>query len=715
VELIDKEKLIFDLMNHSTYKPMKIKELEMILEVPKTERALLEETLNSLIKKGKIIKTKKGKFVIPKSINLITGKYISNQKGFGFVEVEDREEDIFIPGKYSNGAFHSDIVAVRLIKKAKDGKRTEGEVIEIISRGINEIVGTYHKNTSFGFVVPDNKKISKDIFISKNNENNAVTGHKVVVKMINFGSEDKKPEGEIIEILGHISDPGTDIMSIVRAYEIPTDFDEDVMHALDTIKTYVDEDEMMNRLDIRDVQTVTIDGEDAKDLDDAITIKKNNEGYELGVHIADVTNYVTEGSPLDKEAIKRGTSVYLVDRVIPMLPRKLSNGICSLNQGEPRLALSCIMTIDNTGTVVSHRIEKTVINVDRRMTYTNVKKILEEQDEAVREEYRDFIEMFETMEELAIKLRRKRKNRGSIDFDFKEAKIILNEKGEPIDIKAYDRNVATKIIEEFMLLANETVAENFYWQQVPFLYRNHEEPSPERIENLSAFIYNFGYKLKGKNKGEIHPKELQKLLLDIEGSNEETIISRLTLRSMKKAEYGTTSEGHFGLATSYYSHFTSPIRRYPDLQIHRIMKESISGELIEKRIAHYEKILPGIAKSCSEYERRAEEAERETEKLKKVEYMKDKIGEVFEGVISGVKAWGLYVELENTIEGLIHVTALKDDYYIFDEDKHCFIGERTSKLYKLGDVVHVFVASVSKEERTIDFELAKDFDNVNNH
>ncbi|GMQ62662.1 ribonuclease R [Vallitalea maricola] len=707
--LEEKKQVLLEIINHTDYKPMKIKELGILLSINGDEekRIILEETLEQLMSEGKIIKTKRGKYARPEAVNMIIGKFIAHAKGFGFVEIEGEENDIFIPAPYVNGAFNNDTVAIKLIRRDSKGKRKEGEVIKIIKRNDSDVIGTYQKSKNFGFVVADNKKFTKDIFISKNKSKGAVSGHKVVVKITDWGNERRNPEGEIIEIIGHINDPGTDILSIVKSYELPMQFPDVVMNQLDYIPSEVTEEDKAGRLDLREIQMVTIDGEDAKDLDDAITIQKNEDGtFTLGVHIADVTNYVTEGSPLDVEALRRGTSVYLVDRVIPMLPHKLSNGICSLNMGTDRLALSCLMDIDKKGNVVNHKIAETLINVDRRMTYTNVRKILSDKDQEVISEYKDFVKMFEEMEELAAILRAKRKRRGSIDFDFAETKVILNEKGEPIDIIPYDRNVATKIIEEFMLLANETIAEDFFWQELPFVYRTHEEPDPERLATLASFIHNFGYNIKGE--GEIHPKEIQKLLIEIEGKPEEAIISRLALRSMKRACYTVTGDGHYGLATKYYTHFTSPIRRYPDLQIHRIIKENLNGKMEEKRIRHYNAILPNVAKQTSETERTAEEAERETIKLKKVQYMEKHIGEKFEGVISGVTAWGLYVELPNTVEGLVHVTTLDDDYYIFDEKKHIFIGERTSKIYRMGEPVKIAVLSVNKVERTIDFELVNE-------
>ncbi|MFP4697683.1 MAG: ribonuclease R [Eubacteriales bacterium] len=703
-----KKEVILDMINHKDYHPLKIKEISILLNIPNQERELLKDVLNELITEGKIIKTKRGKYALPEKLNILSGIFEGNQKGFGFVIIEDQKDDIFIPADFTNGALHKDRVLVR-IKNSSRGKRQEGEVVEILKRGTKEVIGTFDKSSNFGFVIPDNKKISKDIFVSKDLDKGAVSGHKVVVEIINYANERRNPEGVIKEIIGHINDPGTDIMSIVKGYNLPVEFPKNVMQEVDHISTVVLDKEKEGRLDIRDWQTVTIDGEDAKDLDDAITIKKNNGKYTLGVHIADVTHYVKENSPLDKEAIERGTSVYLVDRVIPMLPHKLSNGICSLNQTVDRLALSCIMEIDENGNVTGHKIAETLINVDRRMNYSEVKGILEDKDQDLMSQYEEFLPMFLSMEELAKILRTKRKKRGSIDFDFPESKIILNEHGEPLEIKAYERNVATKIIEEFMLLANETIAEDYYWQEIPFVYRTHEDPDPEKIQKLGEFIYNFGYHIKGRND-EVHPKEIQKILTEIEGKPEEPIISRLALRSMKQARYSTSNDGHFGLATKYYCHFTSPIRRYPDLQIHRIIKKNLSGELDNKKIQHLNSILPNIAKSCSENERRADEAERETEKLKKVEYMLKHIDEEFDGVISGVTSWGLYVELPNTVEGLVHVTALDDDYYIYDEEKHIFIGESTSKIYRLGDKVRIRVVAADKIQKTIDFELVNNIE-----
>lgn len=689
-----------EFINSKEYQPMKIKEIASLLQVPREEKQDLKEVLEALQAEGKIVVDSKGRYKLADA-NTKTGIFSGTQRGFGFVIIEGEEEDIFIPENATKGALHNDKVMVS-IKSDTTGKRKEGEVIRILERGYSTVVGTFEKSKNYGFVIADNQKLGRDIFIPKEYTKGAVNGHKVVVKITDYGSQDRNPEGKVVEILGHINDPGVDIISVIMAYNLPVEFPEEVMRQVESIPDEISEKDMEGRKDIRELQTVTIDGEDAKDLDDAITISKEGGIYRLGVHIADVSHYVMEGSPLDTEAIKRGTSVYLVDRVIPMLPHKLSNGICSLNAGVDRLALSCFMDIDEKGNVVGHEIAETVIRVDRRMTYTSVKKILEDHDEDERKEYEELVPMFELMAELADILREKRRKRGSIDFDFPESKIKLDEKGHPIDIQPYERNKATKIIEDFMLIANETIAEDYFWQEIPFVYRSHENPDSEKIQQLGIFINNFGYSIK-INRDEIHPKELQKLLLKIDNTPEEALISRLTLRSMKRAKYTASSDGHFGLATKYYCHFTSPIRRYPDLQIHRIIKENLRGGLSEKRYNHYSKILPDIAWQASLTERRADDAEREVEKLKKVEYMSDHIGEIFEGVISGITNWGLYVELPNTVEGMVRVSEMQDDYYVYDEEHYTMIGENTRKTYKLGEKVLVEVLAADKLLRTIDF------------
>lgn len=703
--LKQRKEMLVQLVHDKTYVPMKLKELAMLLSVPKEQRDELKEVLDILIAEGKIGISKKGKYGKAEEFAL-AGTFSGHAKGFGFVTIEGREQDVFIPADKTKGAMDGDKVQIVIEGEAR-GKRAEGAVLRILEHVNKTVIGFYQKNKNFGFVLPDNQKLGQDIFIPQGKDMGAVTGHKVIVRITDFGDDRKKPEGVITEILGHVNDPGVDILSIIKAYGLPEGFPDDVMVQVAGIPDEVEEEEKKNRLDLRHLQTVTIDGEDAKDLDDAISIsKENDDHYTLGVHIADVSHYVTENSPLDKEALKRGTSVYLVDRVIPMLPHKLSNGICSLNAGTDRLALSCLMEIDGKGNVIGHRIAETLIQVDRRMTYTAVNAIVTDRDPDVMEEYRDFVPMFDLMKELADILRERRKKRGSIDFDFPESKIILDEKGRPVDIKPYERNAATKIIEDFMLMANETIAEDYFWQELPFLYRTHDYPDPEKMKRLGTFINNFGYTIRTQN-GEVHPKELQKLLDKIEGTPEEALISRLTLRSMKQAKYTTVCTGHFGLAANYYTHFTSPIRRYPDLQIHRIIKENLRRGLSDRRFAHYDSILPEVAVQCSSMERRADEAERETDKLKKCEYMSKRIGKEYDGVISGVTNWGLYVELPNTVEGLIRVNDLTGDYFVFDEEHMELVGEMTRKSYKLGQKIRVQVADTDKLTRTIDFIPAK--------
>lgn len=723
-------------MNDKSYVPMKAKELAMLLGIPKSQRDELTQVLDYLVSEGRIGISKKGKYGKPEVFS-VNGIFCGHPKGFGFVTVEGMEQDVFIPEDRTGAALHGD--RVQIVVESQDrvgGRRAEGSVLKVLEHANKEVVGYYQKSKGFGFVIPDNQKISKDIFIPQGCDMGAVTGHKVVARIKEFGDANHKPEGVVTEILGHVNDPGTDILSIVRAYGLPEEFPPEVMDEVEGCPDEVavpgmtrDEEtwdgpygigdltspadwtgDLAGRLDLRGLRTVTIDGEDAKDLDDAVTLCRNGQGgYILGVHIADVSHYVKEGRPLDKEALKRGTSVYLVDRVIPMLPHKLSNGICSLNAGTDRLALSCIMELDAQGNVLGHKIAETVIHVDRRMTYTAVNAIVTDGDEAVMAEYEGFVPMFMLMKEVSDILREKRKKRGAIDFDFPESKIILDAQGKPLEIKPYERNAATKIIEDFMLAANETVAEDYFWQSLPFLYRTHDNPDPEKMKQLGTFIHNFGYFIR-LQQGEIHPKELQKLLDKIEGTPEEVLLSRLTLRSMKQAKYTTLCSGHFGLAARYYTHFTSPIRRYPDLQIHRIIKESLKGGLGDKRAGHYEAILPGVAMQTSALERRAEEAERETDKLKKCEYMSRFIGQEFDGVVSGVTNWGLYVELPNTVEGLVRISELRDDYYIFDEQHYELVGEMTRKTFKLGQPIRVQVASTDRLLRTVDFILPRDWD-----
>ena len=744
-----RKKFILELMGDPIYQPMRLREISSLLRLSKEEKRELYDVLDELCEEGKVSVDRKGRYEKvkgkwkkkkddryyddrreeygseygrkkkdknkkdknkkeqPEGIQA-EGTFIGHPKGFGFVEIEGQDEDIFIPESDTGTAMHQDKVRIIIRDDKKEGKRQEGVVVKVLERGMPEIVGTYQLNRDFGFVISDNPKFSKDIFIPRKEAAGIKNGDKVIVVITDYGSGNKNPEGKIKENLGNIRTPGTDILAIVKSFGIPSEFPEKVMKQAQRVPDHVLDADRDGRLDLRHLQTVTIDGEDAKDLDDAISLTKERDIYHLGVHIADVSNYVQYNSALDREALKRGTSVYLADRVVPMLPERLSNGICSLNQGEDRLALSCLMDINEKGKVVSHQIAETVINVNERMCYTDVKNILEDTDEEAKKRYDALIPMFFMMKELSGILRNSRHHRGSIDFDFPESKIILNAAGKAIDVKPYEANVATKIIEDFMLMANETVAQEYCTEEIPFVYRTHDNPDPEKVESLLTLLHNQGVKIQ-KAKEEITPKEIQQIIESIEGLPNEAMISRLVLRSMKQAKYTTECSGHFGLAAKYYCHFTSPIRRYPDLQIHRIIKDNLRGRLMrEGRTEHYAEILDEVARQSSVCERRADEAERESDKLKKAEYMSYHLGEEFEGIISGVTGWGLYVELPNTVEGLVHVNTLRDDYYVFDQESYELRGEMTKKVYKLGDKVRVRVAEADKMLKTVDFELVSD-------
>ena len=695
-----RKKVILDFISDDMYVPMKIKEIAIVLQIPREQRDDLKEVLDVLVEEGKISLSKRGKYSKGQAVRL-KGVFQANARGFGFVTPEDGAEDVFIPEENISGAFQGDQVEY-IVTAAPPGRRREGKIVRILSHSVVRIVGLYEKSKNFGFVRPDNQRYLKDIYIPAGKEMGAMNGHKVVVELTSYGGENMKPEGTVTEIIGHINDPGTDILSVVMDAGIPMEFPEKVLNQAVRVSKEVSAADRAGRKDLRDWLMVTIDGEDAKDLDDAVSLQVTDGKYVLGVHIADVTNYVQENSALDREAYERGTSVYLADRVIPMLPHKLSNGICSLNAGEDRLALSCIMTFDQTGEMIDHEIAETVIHVDRRMSYSGVAKILDGNTEE-NGTGQEIVSMLLNMKKLSDILRERRGRRGSIDFDFPETKVILDENGKPVDIRPYDRNDATKIIEDFMLMANETVAEEYYWRELPFLYRTHEVPDEDKIRKLSTFINNFGYHIHVRN--EVRPKEIQKLLEKADGTPEEALISRLALRSMKQARYTTENTGHFGLAAKYYTHFTSPIRRYPDLQIHRIIKENLRGRMNEDRISHYEEILPRVAAQCSDRERRAEEAEREVVRMKKAEYMRSHIGEEYDGVISSVTKWGVYVELANTVEGLVHVADMRDDHYEFAEQTYELVGERTRKAYKLGQTVRVRVTDANKLLRTVNFEI----------
>lgn len=688
-------------------KPLSVEEIETMLEISSAaEFKALLKLLNKLEESGEIVRTRTNRYGLPERMNLVKGRIQGHARGFAFL-IPDRpgEPDVYIAEKDLNGAMDQDHVLVRLSHK-QSGPGLEGEVVRILKRGLTQVVGTFQDHETYGFVLPDDKRITYDIFVPKERAKGAAEGHKVVVRITKYPEGRRSSEGEIIEILGHKNDPGVDILSIVRKYQLPEAFPQAVLEEAEQIPDEIDPEELKQRRDLRDEIIVTIDGEDAKDLDDAISIKRTPEGnYLLGVHIADVSYYVKEGSALDKEAYRRGTSVYLVDRVIPMLPHRLSNGICSLNPQADRLALSCLMEISPEGEVIHHELFPSVIRSTRRMTYTQVRQIVEREDEQVVEQFRSLVPYFDLMKELALILRAKRMRRGAIDFDFKEAKVKVNEEGKPIDVVLLDRSIAENIIEEFMLAANETVAEHFYWMNVPFIYRIHEDPKPEKLQAFLEFVTNFGYVVRG-TANRIHPRALQNLLEQIKDTPEEHVISTVMLRSMQQARYAPECISHFGLSTPYYTHFTAPIRRYPDLIVHRLIRTYLFEKKMDASVlSHWGDRLPEVAEQSSQRERLAEEAERETDELKKAEFMQDKIGEEFEGVISGVTSFGLFVKLPNTVEGLVHVSYLTDDYYHYHDRQYALIGERSGRIFRIGDHVKVRVIGVNLDERTVDFEL----------
>lgn len=716
-KMLERKEALSEFFERKDYIPVKFKEIAMLFQVPKKERDNLQTIISDLIKEGKIVENGEGKFERPRA-DIITGTFMSTKKGFGFLRVADNEEDIFIGEENTLNAFDGDTVTARILH-VRTGRSREAKIIKIVERGIKTVVGTFERNDNFGFVLPDNPKIGTDIYIPKKECKNVPKGYKVVTEITNYGDFKHSPEGKIIEILGNYEDKGVDILSIVKAYNIEEKFPVDVINDVKKVPQSVTNAELENRLDLRNELIVTIDGVDSKDLDDAISISKVvEEGrtvYNLGVHIADVSHYVKEDGSLDKEALKRATSIYLIDKVIPMLPKELSNGICSLNENEDRLALSCIMKIDEKGEVISHEIRETVIKTTHRMNYPDVNVLIMgngDNFDKLKKEFADVYKMLLTANELALILRDRRHARGSIDFDFPESKITLDENGRVVSIEAYDRNDATKLIEEFMLIANETIAEDSFWQELPFIYRVHEKPDEEKIRELNIFINNFGYSLKktGKKKiadDDIHSKDVQKLLKKVEGKKEEMLISRMTLRALKRAKYTPVCGMHFGLAMNYYCHFTSPIRRYPDLQIHRILKENINGELTEKRIAHYKKILDDVAIKSSLLERRADDVERDVDKMKSAEYMLSHIGEEFDGIISKVTSWGIYIELPNTVEGMVRIESLEQDYFEFDAERMEIVGRRTKKSYSLGQFVRIKVVNASKQLKTIDFVIVE--------
>ncbi|PKM90354.1 MAG: ribonuclease R [Firmicutes bacterium HGW-Firmicutes-12] len=706
------QEIILEYMLQHSYKPITAEEL--VKELGLNENKLLLEILRDMEVQGIVILNRKGRYGLPQKMNLCVGRLQGNPKGFGFLIPDDPiEQDVFIPKEDLNGAMHNDRVIVRLYRHLEDGRRREGSIIRILKRANEQVVGTFESSRNFGFVIPDDKRIGHDIFIPKEETAGAKNYEKVVVTITRWPEARRNPEGKVIEVLGHKNAPGTDVLSIVRKFRLPEAFPSEVLNAAERIPLKIADEELHNRKDLRSLPLVTIDGEDAKDLDDAVSLEiLSNGNYYLGVHIADVGYYVKEGSLLDQEALKRATSVYLVDRVIPMLPQRLSNGICSLNANEDRLAMTCFMEINEEGTVVNYEICSSVIEVKERMTYKNVRRILEDADAELLTRYGEYLKTFELMRELCLILRAKRLKRGAIDFDFPEAKVILDETGKPVEIVKRERSIAEMIIEEFMIAANETVAEQYYRLEVPFLYRVHEEPALDDITELNEFLGIFGYFIKTNKRGEVTPQSLQRIVEKTKGQPEERAVSMTVLRSMKHARYAPEAIGHFGLAADYYSHFTSPIRRYPDLAIHRVIREFLEKGSIQKdRLKQLKKLMIEYATQSSMQERIAEDAERESVDLKKVEYMKDTVGQTFTGFISGVKSFGFFVELPNTVEGLIHVSNLNDDYYLYDERHLMLVGEHTKKVFRIGDTIEVKVARVDVEERQIDFELVEDKNN----
>lgn len=701
---------ILKFLKESGTKPLTVNEIEDKLGIDDTkEFKQLVTTLNELEESGFLIRTRKDRFGLPEKMNLVRGKVEMNKKGFAFIIPDDSEAtDVYVHSSDMGSAMNNDIVIVRLEKKGGRDNRPEGVIIRVIERANHQIVGTFEDNRSFGFVIPDDKRIPNDIFVSKNNTNGAADGHKVIVNILKYPEGRKSAEGAVTEILGHKNDPGIDILSIIYKHGLNIDFPEAVLDAAGKVPDSVADADLENRRDLRDEIIVTIDGADAKDLDDAIRVEKlSNGNYLLGVYIADVSHYITENSVMDKEAYRRGTSVYLVDRVLPMIPHRLSNGICSLNRGEDRLTLSCEMEINAAGDVVSHDIFQSVINTAERMTYEDVNDILVNKDVELTKKFHKLVPGFERMEQLAEVLRNKRMKRGAIDFDFKEAQVIVDDAGKAVDVELRERSVGEKLIEEFMLCANETVAEHVHWLEVPFIHRVHESPDEAKLEHFFEFLAGLGYGVKGV-ASDVHPLELQGILAKVKGEKEEMVISKLMLRSMKKAKYDPESIGHYGLSTEFYTHFTSPIRRYPDLIVHRLIRTYLlNGDMSSKTLNHWKNSLDEIAKHTSAMERTAIEAERDVDDLKKAEYMSDKVGEEFTGIVSSVTSFGLFVELENTVEGLVHISYMTDDYYNFNERSQALIGERTGSVYRVGEEVNVRVINVNMEEHAVDFELIK--------
>lgn len=698
---------IMTMLGEHQYKPLNTEEMADAMGLDKGERKELRKVIEQMVREGLVIKLKKEKIALPEPYGVYSGRLDVNKRGFGFVFRGEGLGDIFIPENAMKDAMNGDKVQAKVLRETAGTKRAEGEILQVLERKNNKVIGVYEEGKAFGFVLPEDQKIKHDIFIHKKHRNFAETGDVVVVEITKWPEKGRNPEGMITEILGKKGDKGVDILTIVKKFNLPEEFSPKVMGYTDRIPEEIPEAELARRRDLRHASIMTIDGADAKDLDDAVSVERLKDGkFKLSVHIADVTHYVREGSPIDKEAFKRATSVYLLDLVIPMLPKKLSNNLCSLNPFEPKLTLSCDMIFDAKGQVVEHEIYESVISSKLRATYEEVTKVLEGERGGALEKYEPFIPMLKDMQELQGILEAKRHRRGSIEFDFPESKIELDKLGKPVSVALYPREISNRMIEEFMLAANETVAEHMFWTHLPFIYRIHEEPDAEKLKAFTEFSFNLGYPVK--LFAGVQPKILQEILEKVQGKNEEPVLSKLLLRSMMQAKYAPENIGHFGLAATYYTHFTSPIRRYPDLAIHRIIKEYLNGGIDEKRARLLIPFVADASKQASEMERVAVDAERELDALKKAEYMHGHLGETFEGIISSVTSFGLFVELPNTIEGLIHITAMYDDYYVYDERYMTLTGEHNGKKFSLGEKITVLVSNVNLDTHEIFFEISSE-------
>lgn len=694
---------ILEFMREKAYSPLKIEELVSVFALEGNREKDFTKLLAEMEATGEVIKTRWDRYGVPERMNLVVGRLQGHPKGFAFVLPDlEEQQDVYIAPADTNGAMHNDRIVARLHSKNR-GARAEGEIIRILERYNTIVVGTFDKGKKYGFVLPDDNRINHDIFVNKEDFSGAVHQEKVVVEITRWPQGRHSPEGRIIQRLGSKDKPGTDILSIIYKHRLPLEFPQEILAEAETVPEHIVSGDLQGRVDFRDQAIVTIDGADARDLDDAVNVVKTETGYRLGVHIADVSHYVGPGTSLDKEASDRATSVYLVDRVIPMLPERLSNGICSLNPRQDRLTVSLVMDINSAGKVTDYQLSKGIIRTKERMTYDAVYRILRENDPDLMERYRDLLDQFRLMEELAELLTRQRTKRGAIDFDFTETKVELDSQGKPVAITPRPRTIAERIIEEFMLIANETVAEHFARMEKPFIYRNHEKPAADKIRELNEFIHNFGYHIKG-GKDDVHPKAVQQMLSKASGERYHRLISTVTLRSMRQAKYSDRNMGHFGLAAEYYTHFTSPIRRYPDLLVHRFITFWLEKEEPKAWRSQVKK-LRELADHCSRRERVAEEADRESVDMKKVEFMEARLGETFPGIISGVTAFGLFVELENSVEGLVHISNMHDDYYNFNEKMYSLVGERRKKIFRLADPVTVKLIKVNKDARTLDFLL----------